>query len=193
MSEMNFYDGAKVRLRGGEYDEIIPCHKRWQLKRVGLGVCNSGRVLLGTNDQYDVVEILPPEPAPVPTVELGKWYPCRDAQWRCKVLETGLPGLYAWAGIRRNINKENGWLLESWTAKGHCMNDAVESRFDLMLAPPEPKRYTVTRWVNCYAENGKVILSTLYETRTRADGCASRDRIACVPCTIEFTEGEGLS
>lgn len=193
MSEIKLEVGQRVRLRNGEYDEIVPGNKPWKLKRKGLCITNGGRASLAIDEQYDVVEILPPEP--VPTVEIGKWYPCRDGVHEGKVLEAGLPGDHCLVGVMREIKDHSAWVADSWTCLGAAFSDKGHTHdYDLMLAPPEPKRHTVTRWFNFYLKNGKdVSLSISHKTRAGADEGADKDRVACVPCTFEFTEGQGLS
>ena len=129
----------------------------------------------------------PPEPT-TPTVEVGKWYPCRNGHFEGKVLDMGLPGEFAIIGIVRGIEDHADWSAERWKANGSCRSDMSKSPFDLMLTPPEPKRHTYEKWANCYPDKA-VWLS---ETRKQADEHANRDRIACVPITIPFVEGEGL-
>lgn len=92
-------------------------------------------------------------------------------------------------GFCRTITDHKDWCPCSWTSEGLSNN---HRDLDLMLAPPEPKRHTLTRWVNCYVEDEKVGLAGPHETRERADECASSGRIACVTVKIEFFEGEGL-
>lgn len=187
MSELQFYDGVKVRLRNGEYDEIVLRHKPWQLRRAGIGITNDGLVLLGRDDPYDVVGILPPE-ATTPTVELGKWYPCRDGINEAKIYAKDLPGDYPLLGIHRKIG-EAEWSETTWTAQGWWRADnGEESDLDLMLTPPAPKRHTYEKWANCYPDKAVWVS----ETREQADEHANRDRIACVRIKIDFAEGEGL-
>ena len=62
-----------------------------------------------------------------------------------------------------------------------------------MLTPPEPKRHKVTLWANCYVGSDGGVSYGSYGSKLDADRMASPKRKACVPYTIEFVEGEGLS
>ena len=57
--------------------------------------------------------------------------------------------------------------------------------YDYALAPV---RKTVTRWVNCYADNDLA----MYSTKRQANLYAGRRREACTPIRISWTLGEGL-
>ena len=51
-----------------------------------------------------------------------------------------------------------------------------------------PEKHKVSFWVNCNSDG----ITYKHDNRERADWCASLNRIACIPVTIEFEEGEGL-
>lgn len=191
MSEIKLEVGQRVRLRNGDVHEVQLASKPFYAG--SFLVSPNGKAYDdGMDCDFDVVEILPPEP-PTPTVELGKWYPCRDGVHEGKVLEMGLPGNYSYAGIRRLIKNPEYWCPESWRATGASCFGGPPQGGDLMLTPPAPKRHTVTYWANCYVKSdGKAIFYGQYLNKEDADRRASPNREACVPYTIEFTEGEGL-
>jgi len=53
---------------------------------------------------------------------------------------------------------------------------------------PTPK--TITRWTNVYPSPTRAM--ALYLNKREATISSCKDRIACVPVTITYTEGEGL-
>lgn len=191
MSEIKLEVGQRVRLRNGK---IYPVeHADFSFKIDGVLYSLNGKI--GRDDYanpYDVVEILPPEPpkAPEPKWEVGVWYKCRDGKHEGKILEMGLPGLYAMAGIRRPIGNHGDWDLSSWSVSGGYHEEDCEDPLDLMppAPPPEPKRHKVTMWANCYVRGGEVIVDSDYDSKEDADRGAVGDRCDCVPYTVEFTD-----
>ena len=76
--------------------------------------------------------------------------------------------------------------LVLYTDEGRCFADGREHDLDLMNVPV---KHTREVWVNMYPEKTDLVG---HKTRRIADDFASSDRIACIPITIEFEEGEGL-
>ena len=195
MSEIKLEVGQRVRLKDGEMHVVKanPGSNNYPFMINGYAYTWDGFFHCTRCDHpLNVVEILPPEPAPVPTVEIGKWYPCRDGIHEGKVLEAGLPGIFHLVGVVRRKSEHGSWFLRAWTIEGKSsLRD--ESDCDLMLTPPEPKRHTVTFWLNFYGhEDGRIEVAGGHDSKEEATKIACHGRIACVPITIEFTEGEGL-
>lgn len=76
-------------------------------------------------------------------------------------------------------------FLTTWSAEGKLWSGR-SSGMDLIEVKPRIKREV---WINvyptrAYAHPSKEIADSAY---------FAKDRIACVPITIEYTEGEGLS
>lgn len=92
------------------------------------------------------------------------------------------PVFAAWlegAEIERSIPPTR-WLICSYPAWGEDTEYRIK---------PPPK--TVEMWVNLYSNDGHSI--EMYSSKQSADNNAEvSKRIACVPVTMTYTEGEGL-
>lgn len=78
------------------------------------------------------------------------------------------------------------WLPDAWSFDG-TRAPASQSKLDLI----QPKvKHTKTWWVNVYALG--IDGAGFHHTKEWADARAGTGRIACVPVTITYTEGEGL-
>lgn len=73
-----------------------------------------------------------------------------------------------------------------FTEEGWVYDDGREHDLDLMNVPV---KHTRKIWLNVYPAKHDV---AAHGERGAADACAGPDRIACIPVTIEFEEGEGL-
>jgi len=101
------------------------------------------------------------------------------------LLRNGLVGVVELSPLKHPYRVQD----YSLNPNGKFYGDGQECSCDVVeILPPEPKRHTYEKWANCYPDKA-VWLS---ETRKQADEHANRDRIACVPITIPFVEGEGL-
>lgn len=78
------------------------------------------------------------------------------------------------------------WLPDAWRLDG-TNGSAAPEKLDLI----QPKvKHTITGWLNVYNERERP--HRFYENKRDADFNASSRRLACVPVTITYTEGEGL-
>ena len=116
------------------------------------------------------------------TPEAGKTYTTRDGL-TAKVLCTDAPGKYPVVGyIVENDDVSNG---ASWAADGRYLVSVDKDGCDLLAeVKPMQKR---EMWANVYPRFVIVFLS-----EAAADRCAFPGRIARVPVTISYREGEGL-
>lgn len=71
----------------------------------------------------------------------------------------------------------------------------ADSNIDFIHSPLfyriKPERKTITGFVNVYPDMG-ILNSNFFETKKDADLKGYNKRIACVPVTITYEEGEGL-
>lgn len=81
------------------------------------------------------------------------------------------------------INDEHIYVF---TEEGWLYDDGREHDLNLMNVPVKRTREV---WLNLYPEERD---TGAHETKEIADKYASTTRIACIPVTIEFEEGEGL-
>lgn len=77
------------------------------------------------------------------------------------------------------------WRAVSWMSSGKYHLGSHISNMDLVEGPQ-----TITKWANVFP-NGTVNFYNSKEMAETVVGTYS-SRIACVPVTIEYTEGEGL-
>lgn len=76
-----------------------------------------------------------------------------------------------------------------YSSEGKCLDAGSCDSNDILSRLREKK--TVTRWVNVGPRNGETHLWANL-TREGADYSADSTRIACVPVTFSYYEGEGL-
>lgn len=77
-------------------------------------------------------------------------------------------------------------IIHIFTDEGRFNCSGHDHKMDLMNVPV---RHTREVWLNVYPGNIGIVA---HETRAIADEYTSSKRIACIPVTIEFEEGEGL-
>lgn len=194
MSEIKLKVGQRVRLRNGQIHQVEYVSRPFAVG--GVATAENGK---SYEDGYclDVVEILsdPDDPKPVPKWEVGKWYPCRGGKHEGKILEMGLSGDYAMAGIVRDVREHSIWGAANWTEEGKYLNFTMDCDDDLMppAPPPEPKRHKAKIWLPLYAEVGGLYSAGGgHSSEKMARNAAGKSCLAVVPVQIEFTEGEGL-
>lgn len=105
-------------------------------------------------------------------------------------------------GSRAKVLGEiSGWLVGYFL---NGCNEPVAMRWrrdgkttacsELSLLPPKQTR---TYWINVYRKRHESIMheseSSARSGRDQGDGTIAPDCLACVPVTIEFTPGEGLT
>lgn len=93
--------------------------------------------------------------------------------------------------------KKHKHLIEQWADGAEiemecscCWEPVVEPSWVFhqeYRVKPAPK--TVEMWVNV---GHHMVMPTLYTNKTAADNRSGATRIACVPVTVTYTEGEGL-
>lgn len=83
--------------------------------------------------------------------------------------------------------KDKPWKTMTWYSDGMALDTGTKQSYDLVNIVV---KVTQTGWLNIYSEqrNGNM----LHATKEGADLGASRGRIACVPVTFTFEEGDGL-
>ena len=119
-------------------------------------------------------------------LDLTKKLQTRDGR-EVRIYATDGGGQYP---IHGAVLEDGVWEPETWTIDGvHCVGMQCKLACDLINVPV---KHTRTIFVNVYP-NLQGMPGVVHESRERADRDASSDRIACVPVTIEFTEGEGLA
>jgi hypothetical protein len=108
-------------------------------------------------------------------LEIGKTYTQRDGQ----------------KAMVFNIKRDIAYTVTVNTKTTHCLfadsgrgnrTHNLNNHFDIL-----PETQTREVWVNVYSHG-----TTANQSRKEANDNAASDRLACIPVTLTFTEGEGL-
>lgn len=109
----------------------------------------------------------------------------RDGRAARIVAELNTPAFPLLAVI---TNKNGSEGAQHFTREGYLYGPGSLNPADLVNVPV---KITRTYFINVYSnESGS--MDCLHETRHSADSEASNGRLACVPVTVEFEEGQGL-
>jgi len=84
------------------------------------------------------------------------------------------------------VTKDGKEQLYTYDKTGRFMHEC-RHELDLINIPVE---ITKTSWLNVYSND--LLIDCLHSTREQADMQACDGRIACIPVTYTYTEGEGL-
>lgn len=110
-------------------------------------------------------------------------YTTRDGR---EVWLLGIDGRNISYPVVGEILKCGDWHLEQWTATGHPFSGIEHERSTDLI--PKPVRHKREVWVNVYRDT----VVNAWRCKEAADDCSRFGRIACIPITIEYTDGEGL-
>jgi hypothetical protein len=114
-------------------------------------------------------------------IELGKEYRTRNRR-RVKIFDLNGGGPHPILGAVES-NSAGEWALMRWSPEGQDETGKT-SPFDLI----EVIRHTRVLWLNMYKDVNTI---GFHFSRESADAGRS-SRIACIPITVEFEEGDGL-
>jgi hypothetical protein len=122
-------------------------------------------------------------------IDPTKSYTTRDGR-PVRILCTDADGCFPVVGILDGGCAEHD--VKRWAEDGRAFLHRSQDSLDLI---PAPVRHQLKRYLNIYRrKNGDIEAGDLYEARADADLLANPtfSRIACLPITLDFVDGEGL-
>lgn len=114
------------------------------------------------------------------TVDIKKPYRVRDGREVRFYADDGRLG----HEIHGAVKTKEGWVPYFWDKSGFVIDESVPHARDLIEMKRRIHREV---WLNIY----RVHIKDAYDTKEDANDGALPSRIACIPVTIDYEEGEG--